>query len=417
MAAPHIPALTLLVMLTAASPAAAQWTRVDQVPGATLFTVWANGDTIAAGADSTVLISTDGGGTWKISATVTHDPLEVERVRVRNGRVYAGTRRKGVFVSDDLGATWSSFNQGLVGGFADSQLDVIDMMIRGDSLYLATEGGGAWVRNLVAGTWHLFGNIFAPEQSTNMTLIASGGSRLLAGGGFNGEMFFRDPGQPDWTPTLLFNDRFAAGLASLSAIWTGSRWVVGANIGIFLSAQGQSPWTFVDPGAGRPLFTVPLAMRGHDLFAAFSAGTATISLSRDEGSTWQTLETVSATSGLAVHANTLYASRIDGLWRRSLEDIPNVSVPPQARALRFAITGRQPVRDGVRFRFELPAPGLAQIEVFDLAGRHVASLAGEIYPAGASEIAWNAQALAPGVYHARLTAGPQTQALRFVRVP
>jgi photosystem II stability/assembly factor-like uncharacterized protein len=418
MTASHGYTIALIAALAAASPAAAQWTRVDQVPNTELFNVWANGDTIATGAASTVFVSTDRGGTWRGSTTVTQDPLDIERVRIRNGRLYAATRRQGVFVSDDLGSTWASFNQGLVGGFGNSQLDIIDMLVRGDSLYVATEGSGAWVRNLRGGTWSRFGNVFEPEQAANMTFIASGGSRLLAGGGFNGELFFRDPGQPDWTPTLLFNDRFAPGLASTSAIWTGTRWVVGSNIGVFLSASGESPWTFVDPGAGRPLFGVPFALHGHDLFASFSASNSTLALSRDDGSTWQLIETLPLPiTGLAFVGSTLYVSRFDGLFRRSLDDIPTVSVPPRDPRLRFAIAGRQPVRDLVRFQLYLPVPGRAVIQVFDVAGRHVASPVDATYSAGPNEIAWNAQALSPGVYHARLSVGPRTETLRFVRVP
>src|SRR5262249_3003580 len=147
---------------------------------------------------------------------------------------------------------------------------------------------------------------------------------------------------------------------ALSALWTGNRWVVGSNIGVFLSATGQSPWTFVDPGAGRPLFVVPLAMHGRDLFANFGAFSSTIAVSHDEGGTWQLLETLSVpTSGLAVLGDLLYASRLDGLWRRTLDDIPSVSVPPRDPRLRFAIAGDQPVHDVVRFRFDLPGPGRA----------------------------------------------------------
>jgi hypothetical protein len=243
----------------------------------------------------------------------------VERVRMRNGRLYAGTRRKGVFVSDNLGDSWTDFNQGLVGGIGNSQLVIVDMLIRGDSIYVATEGAGAWVRNLVAGSWNVYGNQFGPAQATNMTLIAAGGSRLFAAGGFNGTVFYRDPGDSDWTLSLLLNDRFAPGLAALSAIWTGTRWVVGANIGVFFSERGQEPWTFSDPGAGSPLFTVPLAQHGRDLFANFGAFTSQIAVSHDDGTTWELLETLPVpVTGLAVHGETLYASRTDGLWIRSI---------------------------------------------------------------------------------------------------
>jgi photosystem II stability/assembly factor-like uncharacterized protein len=376
-----------------------------------------NGDTIAAGGDSSVYVSIDAGSTWKGSATVTANGFDVERVRMRNRRLYAGTRRAGVFVSDDVGDTWSDFNQGLVGGIGNSQLDIIDMLIRGDSLYVATEGGGAWVRNLTAGTWQPYGNEFAPDQATNMTLIAAGGSRLFAAGGFNGTVFFRDPGDPDWTLSLLFNDRFAAGLAALSAVWTGTRWVVGSNIGIFYSALGESPWTFSDPGAGRPLFTVPIAMAGHDLIANFGAFSSTISVSHDDGGTWQTLEILPMpVTGLAVVGNTIYASRTDGLWRRPIADLVSVGGSSAPSRLTFAIAGSQPIGERVRFAFELPESGPIAIEVFDLAGRRVGNAIRENRQAGHGESEWDARRLAPGVYNARLTAPGGRAVARLIRL-
>ena len=404
----------VLVMALAAiaQPASAQWTRIAQVPAAPLYSVSAKGDTILASGDSTVFVSTDAGVTWRGSSKVTTGGLQVQRAVMRNGRIYAGTRGKGVFVSADLGSSWSDFNQGLVGGFADSQLAIIDVLIRGDSIYVATEGSGAWVRNLKAGTWQVFGNVFEPAQAANMTFITAGGSRLLAGGGFNGTVYFRDPGQTDWPESLLFNDRLGPGIAAVSAIWTGSRWVVGSTGGVFVSAQGQSPWTFVDPGAGFPLFIVPLAMHGRDLLAGFGSR---IAVSHDDGSNWQLLESVPLlASGFAVLDNTLYASRLDGLWRRDLRDL--AAVPPPEARLSFAIAGAQLVRNVVRFRFDLPAPCHAAIDVFDLAGRHVSAVVAGFYEAGSNQATWNASALPSGVYYARLSAGPRTETVRFVRM-
>jgi len=266
------------------------------------------------------------------------------------------------------------------------------------------------------GTWHLFGNGFVPAQATNMTLIAAGGSRLFAAGGFNGTVFFRDPGDPDWTLSLLFNYRFSPTLAALSATWTGTRWAVGSNIGVFLSDLGQSPWTFVDPGAGRPLFLVPLAMSGHVLFANFGAPGSTIATSRDDGTSWQTLDTFNViTSGLAIHGSTLYASRFDGLWRRSIADVADSESRVPMRRLAFAIAGPQPAGDRVRFTFELAQAGPIAIEVFDVAGRKMADAVRDIRPAGHGEIEWDARHLTAGVYLARLTVANAHATARLVR--
>lgn len=405
----------LVASLAVASPATAQWTRVDQIPVTTIFNVSVTGDTIAASADTAVYVSTDGGAVWKTSARVAPDLTDIERVRVHNGRIFAGARGQGVFVSDDLGDTWSDFNQGLVGGFGNSQLVVIDMMVVGDSLYVATDGAGVYVRNLTSGTWAPFGNAFEANEANNMTAIAAGNGRLFGAGGFSGTVFYRDPGQSDWTLSLLFNDRFAAGLAALTALWTGSHWVVGANNGVYVSALGQEPWTFSDPGAGNPLFTVSFAQHGHDIFANFGAFRSRISLSTDDGFTWRTIETLPVpVPSLAILGDTLYAARTDGLWRRS---VAGLSGPPRpSSGLRFAIEGAQPVRDLARFQFDLPEAGRAVLEVFDVAGRRSSRVLDAVMPAGPHEVAWGTGGLASGVYLVRLRVGARSEVRRLIRV-
>jgi photosystem II stability/assembly factor-like uncharacterized protein len=388
-----------------AAPAAAQWTRIPDVPASDVFSVWANGDTIAAGADTAVYVSTDAGATWKRSAKVAPGVNTINGVWVRNGRLYAGTFGQGVFVSDNLGTTWLAFNQGLVGGFANAQLNISYLLVRGDSLYAATESG-AWVCNLGAGTWSHFGNAFEANEAPQMLGIAANDTRLVAAAGFNGQVFVRDRGAADWTELWINDIGPQPGLAPLSVIWTGHGWVMGTNIGVFISATGQAPWTHTGPDLGIAFF-LPLVLRGHELFAAFGIGlTSVLELSGDDGVTWQHLETRTNTGvyRMAVSGNDLYAGQVDGLWRRSLAtvSVPDGGAPAR---LRFAIAGSQPIGDEVHFRFDLPTPGPAAIEVFDVAGRRAGDAIRGSWPAGPQEIAWNARGLSPGIYLARLTAG------------
>jgi hypothetical protein len=250
-----------------------------------------------------------------------------------------------------------------------------------------------------------------------MTVIAGGGSRLFAAGGFNGTVFYRDPGQPDWTLSLLFNDRFAPGLAALAATWTGRGWVVGANNGVYFSATGQEPWTFVDLGIN-PILFVGFALRGSDVFASFGAGGGSlIAMSHDDGATWQGLDSLFSVFvyDLARQETTLYAGRVDGLWRRSIANVSSVPGGAARPRLTFSIAGPQPVGDQVRFAFDLPAAGLVVIEVFDISGRRVGEALRDVRPAGRGEISWDAGRLPAGVYHARMTAAGEHAAARLVR--
>jgi hypothetical protein len=411
--------LTLALATVAPLPAAAQWTRVTEIPITNVFSVLVKGDTITAGVDTAAYVSTNAGATWKKTARVAAGVTSVERVRVHNGRLYAGTFGQGVFVSTNLGDTWTNHNQGLSGGIANSHLFTADMMVHGDSLYLATSGAGPYVRRLsgVGTTWTHYGNVFEPNQSSNMNAITVGGARLFASAGGNGTVFFRDPGQPDWTLSWLSNVGIVAGLGALTAIHTGSNWIVGSNVGVFHSPLGQSPWAFSDVGLGT-LFSVSFAMRGATVFGMFGTGAgSTYMFSKDGGVTWPFIEDQPFvfTFNIATHGNTLYAARFDGLWRRSIE---NVSVPEPRRpaALNFAIVGAQPTRDDVRFHFDLPEAGPASIDFFDVSGRRAGPRLEGSWPAGSNEVSGSVRGLAPGIYLVRLTAASRSETVRLVRV-
>ncbi len=410
--------LVLLGLLIFASPAAAQWTRVTALPASDIFTVRANGDTLAAAADTVVYVSTDGGTSWKRSALLAPDVTLIRAVLVHRGRLYAGTSGQGVFVSDDLGTSWSGYSQGLVGGIGNAVLTIMGLAVQGETLYAATEGSAAWARNLASGTWAPFGDHTLQDfQASNMDAIAAGGAQLFATGGFNGTVFLRNPGDPDWTVSLLFNDRFAPGLAGLNALWTGHRWLVGTNIGIFQSTTGREPWTFVDLGLHLLVF-FGFAARDGEIYASLgSGGGSLIARSVDDGVTWQGLDTLASVFvyKIAIHGSQLYAGRVDGLWRRSIGTTTVPGGDPPVR-LQFAVAGRQPIGDAVRFRIELPVATPVQLEFFDVGGRRAAVPIRASLAAGAHEIPWDTRALSPGVYLARLTAGRERAVTRIVRV-
>src|SRR5262245_42874354 len=100
---------------------------------------------------------------------------------------------------------------------------------------------------------------------------------------------------------------------------------------------------------------------------------------------------------------TLYAGRVGGLWRRSIENIVSGPAGVARAGLAFAVAGSQLVGDRVRFTFELFEVGPITLEVFDVAGRRVGDAIREARSVGHGEIAWDAGRLAAGVYHAWLT--------------
>lgn len=417
--------LSRMVFATAAvavlaAPAASQATRITALPASDVFSIQVVGDTIAAGMDTVVFVSTDAGVTWRKSSRPSREAKLIDAVFVRNRRLFAGTFGLGVFVSDDLGATWQPFNQGLVGGFLDSQLDVSDLEVRGDNLLVSTFGAGVYARNLAStGGWQPFGAAFEPNQAANVNDLALGGTRLLACAGANGMTFRRDPGDADWIVSLLGNTGLRPGTSAQAALFTRDHWVVGTNAGVFLSATGQEPWT---PSSTRlvGLSQSTFAQVEQTLFAAFdSVSTILMSKSHDGGTTWVVQERVRGPFAykLAVHGSDLFVARSDGLFVQPVpQETTSVGPGPAGRRLQFSLAGPQPIRDLARFRFELPVAARTTLEVFDVTGRRAAESIESFLSAGPHEVTVSARTLPPGVYAARLTSNLEHESLRFIRV-
>ncbi|MFC1572591.1 FlgD immunoglobulin-like domain containing protein [Candidatus Eisenbacteria bacterium] len=74
-----------------------------------------------------------------------------------------------------------------------------------------------------------------------------------------------------------------------------------------------------------------------------------------------------------------------------------------------------------RIAFRLPAPGLARLDVLDLRGRAVRTLANEWFAAGEHQTTWDGhegsgRAASPGVYYLRLRRGSTQETFRIVRI-
>jgi hypothetical protein len=234
----------------------------------------------------------------------------------------------------------------------------------------------------------------------------------------NGFVFVQDPGDPDWTLSNLDNVGPHAGLASQSAVFTGTAWVVGTSSGIFHSASGREPWARLNPGVGTVNWA-EIAVDKRHLFLALDVVTgAWLEESDDDGASLHSAEFQPGVFvfKLAAGKNDLYAARGDGLWRRPLGAVTSVPVDDAPGALHFAVAGRQPFGSDTRLRFQLPRDGSISIELFDVRGRLVGNRIEGWQAAGSHEIALDARSLGAGVYLARLTAGRTREVVRLIHV-
>lgn len=104
-------------------------------------------------------------------------------------------------------------------------------------------------------------------------------------------------------------------------------------------------------------------------------------------------------------------------WPAPVLDAPPVMAAPRAASL--ALASRNPARGGATLRCTLPAGGPVRLAIHDVAGRAVRTLDAGVLPAGVHDVAWDGRddaglAVPPGVYLARLAAGPALALARVV---
>src|SRR5262245_64488547 len=87
----------LLAWAGAATPMAAQWSRVTELPADNVFALSVEQDTIAAATRTVVFVSTDGGVHWQPSARPAPSVTSIQAVRLVQGQLFAGTCGHGAF--------------------------------------------------------------------------------------------------------------------------------------------------------------------------------------------------------------------------------------------------------------------------------------------------------------------------------
>ncbi len=422
----RVPALLALVaalFATLAAPGAARaaWTRVSGIPALDVYSLRVQGDTLLAGADTALYLSTDAGATWRRTARFTPGFQSVEAAWMHHGRIYAGTLGAGVYVSDDLGLSWSPLNAGLSGGLFDSQLYVTDFEERDGRLYAATDGAGIYVLDLAApGAWSGFHRQdLEANQAATVTDLARIGTRLVSCGGANGTVFRNEDPGTGWVEEFLDNSGLVPDLTPYAATEVGGAWLVATSAGCFRRSDVASPWEYVGPALGYQL-GASFAGEPGCTFAVFQrSGGAHLRASYDAGQTWQAIEILPTfVYDLGLTPGVLWAARGDGLWSSPTSAL---SAPPHAIAARpglgLAHAGRHPARDQARVRFTLPAATRAALDLYDVGGRRLDRGVVAELPAGEHHVALDLRGLAAGVYFAQLAADDRVETLRLVRMP
>jgi len=180
--------------------------------------------------------SNDNGATWPIQQNVSNSDNYVTAVYASDKRLYVGTGKNGLGVSEDDGKTWAFIktDKGLAGNF------VLSVAGDGNKLYVgANEGGKISVSEDDGKTWAVRNTTRIREGGRITSIFAANGMVYVTS--YKGGLSISNDGGKTWTYKMK-SDGLASDLATSVAV-NGNNVYVGTNDGLSISRDGGNTWT------------------------------------------------------------------------------------------------------------------------------------------------------------------------------
>lgn len=328
--------------------------------------ITAPGGKIYAGTERGIYASTDNGNTWFLAGLSDGDVRAL--ILDNSGRIFAGVWGRGVYYTDDQGASWTEFNTGLT----DLAVHAFAKNSTGD-IYVGTMGGGVHKLTLNSGGWfHLNSN---PVSRFIWSLTVNGNGDVFAGTYGDGVIRSGDGGAT-W-------ERISSGLTAAHIYAIGHD----DNNNIFASAWGGGVYMLPSTVVSR--FTgnwMNFGLTGKNISSiAVNSSTDQVIAGTESGDIYKTdiVNSVKDNSTLPTEFK-LY------------QNYPNPFNP--ATVIEFALPSAQNVK----------------LSVYNILGQEVKVLNDGPLTAGYHKFSFDGKNFASGVYFYRMTAGKFSEVKKMV---
>jgi len=395
--------LVLFALATAAAPALAGWevvssgTTADLHGFGTFPGLWLLGD------EGTLLQSQDQGATWTPVATGVTVALWDIHQPASNQFWIAGDQGT-VIVTMNGGASWDLRN------VPDATTDLRAIFSRGSGVaYALGTGGKIFFSDDLGMTWD------TQASGTAADLLAGicpqgGNTNLALAGGAGGVMLRTTDGGTTWTPRSSGTGEdildFAVGAATVFAACRGGTILRSDDLG--------DTWEIVTASLGGDIHGIATSGQNSNFMTACGTGGQLLK-STTAGADWfhQASPTTADLYACATPSNNLHlAAGAGGVIVRTTDGGGDPVAVPEGVA-PSAVLGLQgarpnPFNPRTVIAFTLDAARPTRIDVYDLAGRRVATLADGWREAGAHAVVFAPEDLASGTYVYRVTAGAES---------
>lgn len=359
--------------------------------------------------------STDGGLKWQLVKEL----IDVYQLAIDPGNaavMYAGSHREGIYKSLDGGTSWNGFNSGLsskeVWSVAvDPHNSSVVYAATTGGLYKSADAGSNWIWiNLTYGTVY---SVLADPTTPNTVYAGLEGSIHRSNdGGSTWSRLGTDINGWDVIYKLAFRE------GNPNVLYAGGgylEWGTGNPRGsVYALASGSSSWSRVLDGVLCQDIVIDPVDRTEMYVSTYGSG---IYRSTNGGSTWSQASSGSpylTSYAIAIAGRNVYAAfRYGSIWKTAT--VTAVGSEDQL-AFSFALGQNypNPFNPSTTIEFSLPKTEYVTLQIYNLLGEKVTTLASERLQAGTHSVRWNAVGIPSGVYFYRLQAGEFTETKKLI---
>jgi photosystem II stability/assembly factor-like uncharacterized protein len=376
--------------------------------GTTTYAVGANG----------LFMKKEAGSPWttpKVLSPSGYAP-NFRDIQCVGGKVYASAGYDFLAVSDDGGDTWTEINtvtalQDGIYGMAwqnDTTAIFVGELGGDDVIYRTTDGG--FTRTT------LHHNVVGAQF--NYVDFANGQNKFGVIGGDNMYFYYTIDGGLTWTQGTEDVVSTSNDIEKVYMVDSYIAWAVGDNGTIVKSTDGGINW-FQQPSWTTSIELMDVHFNNLNGIGFIAGNDQTARITKDGGATWEDMAPVlaSPTDDInAIYLNGVSNYLYIGADHAMIQYYDNTPTGDTPMSLPFVLNQNypNPFNPSTTISFTLDRDGFVNLNVYDVAGRVVATILNKDMNAGTYDVGFNAQGLASGVYFYKLKTADQEMTRKMI---
>jgi len=293
-----------------------KWEKINVgVEARTVYDLQVFNNTIFAGTDSGICISSDKGESW-VNYNTINKRLNIRKIFCDDNILYAGTKDAGAFVSYDFGIHWTPTNVGIQPAIAEIYSEISSFISDSSYVYIGLPSislntpkpAQIYRKRKGQNKWEPFDTGL---EAIGVRAFYKYEEQIYAGT-WEGIYIF-EPGLAKWIKFGESNLSFVRFYTNKSSLFCS---VEQQNIGIMISANGGYSWRSTNAGIGSDDKVWSFSEDFKNNIYCTSYGT--VFSSSDEGNTWSKigngLPQESILSSVVINNNLFVGSNWNGVW-------------------------------------------------------------------------------------------------------